>query len=157
RGSVSETGDSAALDARAKGKRWKTGLLGLGDSAARKIKAEVGSASKLKSLAKGITGSPKGLSPKQFREGDLSPAIIKALVQHLKSATGVASLHPLTRECYIAMNEYLRVKEHSEALSETGTINDLLDAFAEQSQTVCVRHGITSEPDSTNTIDSQLS
>ncbi|KAJ1731892.1 hypothetical protein LPJ72_003709 [Coemansia sp. Benny D160-2] len=157
RGSVSETGDSAALDARAKGKRWKTGLLGLGDSAARKIKAEVGSASKLKSLAKGITGSSKGLSPKQSREGDLSPAIIKALVQHLKSATGVASLHPLTRECYIAMNEYLRVKEHSEALSETGTINDLLDAFAEQSQTVCVRHGITSEPDSTNTIDSQLS
>ncbi|KAJ2402695.1 hypothetical protein GGI23_000525 [Coemansia sp. RSA 2559] len=157
RSAASETDDGAAQNARVKGKKWTSNLLELGDNAARKIKAEVGSASKLKSLAKGITSSSKSSSPKATPTGDLTQAIVKALVQQLKAALSVSSLHPLTRECYVAMNDYLRVKEHSETLGETGTINDLLDAFSDQAHCVCVRHGIVSEPDATNTVESQLS
>ncbi|KAJ2570547.1 hypothetical protein IW140_002218 [Coemansia sp. RSA 1813] len=154
---ASEGSDSAAPNSRAKGKKWTSNLLGLGDNAARKIKAEMGNASKLKSLAKGIASSSKSSPPKTTRNGDLTQAIVKALVQQLKAALSVSSLHPLTRECYIAMNDYLRVKEHSETLGESGTINDLLDVFSGQAHAVCVRHGIISEPDATNTVESQMS
>ncbi|KAJ2558755.1 hypothetical protein EV175_000647 [Coemansia sp. RSA 1933] len=154
---VTETDDGAAQNVHAKGKKWTANLIGLGDSAARKIKAEVGSASKLRSLAKGITGGSKGSPPKGTRTGDFTSAIVKALVQQLKAALDVSSLHPLTRECYVAMSGYLRVKENLEALGETGTISDLINVFSEQAHVVCVRHGIISEPDATNTVESQLS
>ncbi|KAJ2623413.1 hypothetical protein GGI26_002451 [Coemansia sp. RSA 1358] len=154
---VADTSNTAEQQSRLKGKKWKTSLLELGDSTARKIKAEMSNSSKLKSLAKGITGGGKEPSVNHTRDGGLTHSIVKAVAQQLKSAASVSSLHPLTRECYLEIHEYLRAKEHSEALGAHGTINDLLDVFSEQAQAVCARHGITSEPDATNTVDSQLS
>ncbi|KAJ2793750.1 hypothetical protein H4R20_006446, partial [Coemansia guatemalensis] len=142
---------------RTRSKSWKSSILEFGDSAARKIKAEIGSSSKLKGLAKGKAAGNVSDFSTPAKPGALTPAIIKAIVQQLKTATSAPSLHPLTQACYIEVYNYLRVKEHGETLGEHGTIDDILDLFSDLSRTICGQHGITNSADIDRTVESQMS
>ncbi|KAJ2714743.1 hypothetical protein H4R23_005721, partial [Coemansia sp. Cherry 401B] len=142
--------DDERPTSRLRSKSWKSSLLELGGSAARKVKAEIGG-SKLKGLSKG------GKSGKPAKAGGLTPAIVKALVQQLKSAASAPSLHPLTQACYLEMYNYLRVRETGETIGEHGTIDDILEMFAELSRTICGQNGITNPDDVTRTVEGQMS
>ncbi|KAJ2812501.1 hypothetical protein H4S07_001358, partial [Coemansia furcata] len=137
-----------------KSRGWKASLLEFSDSAARRLKAEMGSAGKLKQLAK---GKSSGFAPKSpTKAGGMTPNIIKALQQQLKTSAGSSSVHPITKDCYLEMHGYLRVKEHSETLAEHGTIGDIMELFTDITRTVCHRHGITTDEAILRTVDSQV-
>ncbi|PIA13778.1 hypothetical protein COEREDRAFT_11058 [Coemansia reversa NRRL 1564] len=157
RNTLTSEAASSRPRSRLRSKSWKNSILEFGDSAARKIKAEIGSNSKLKTLAKGkATGNGSDfLTP--ARPGALTLTIIKAIVQQLKTATAAPSLHPLTKACYIEVYNYLRVKEHGETLGEHGSIDDILSLFSDLSRSICSQHGITNAGDVDRTVDSQMS
>ncbi|KAJ1731784.1 hypothetical protein LPJ61_002364 [Coemansia biformis] len=139
---------------RQRSRSWKSSLLGLGDSAARKIKAEIGSSGKRWGLTRGgDADAPAGSA----KTGRLTPGIVKALTQQLKTASGAPSLHPLTQACYMELHNHLRVKESADALGEYGSVDDLLELFADLSHTVCSQHGIINNADIDRTVDSQTS
>ncbi|KAJ2892117.1 hypothetical protein IWW38_003343, partial [Coemansia aciculifera] len=110
---VSNRADAAAAGATERGsnssksKGWKSSLLELSDSAARRLKAEIGGTGKLKQLAKGKSSS--GFAQKlPAKDGGMTSNILKALMQQLKTSAGSSSLHPITRDCYLEMHGYLR-------------------------------------------------
>ncbi|KAJ2676310.1 hypothetical protein IWW42_000598 [Coemansia sp. RSA 1085] len=130
---------------RSRSRSWKTSLLEMGETAARKL--EIGG-SKLKALSKSNT---------KAKAGGLTPAIVKALTQQLKSAANASAVHPLTKECYLEMYNYLRVRETSETLGEHGTIDDILELFADLSRNICSQNGITNSEGMERTVESQMS
>ncbi|KAJ2001767.1 hypothetical protein GGI04_003610 [Coemansia thaxteri] len=150
--------DAAEQDSGSgKGRGWRRSLFGFTDTAARRLKAEVGSTGKLKQLAKGKSNPGGGYSSQlPAKDGGMTSNIIKALVQQLKRSSGASSLHPITKDCYLEMYSYLRVKEHGETLAEHGTIGDIMDMFADMCSTVCKRHGITSSEAISRTVGSQM-
>ncbi|KAJ1780242.1 hypothetical protein LPJ77_000616 [Coemansia sp. RSA 2523] len=135
---------------RLRSKSWKSSIMEFGGSAARKVKAEINN-TKLRGLDK------SGKSSKTAKSGALTPAIIKALVQQLKTATNAPSLHPLTQACYMEMYNYLRVRETGETIGEHGTIDDILELFSDLSRVICGQHGITNSEDVSRTVESQMS
>ncbi|KAJ2701032.1 hypothetical protein H4218_001702 [Coemansia sp. IMI 209128] len=153
-GAVSSTSPNEHSSSSGKHRGWKTSLLEFSDSAARRLKAEIGGSGKLKQLAKGK--SSIGLAPKSpTKAGGMTPNIIKALQQQLKTSAGSSSVHPITKDCYLDMYGYLRVKEHSETLAEHGTIGDIMELFTDITRSVCHRHGITTNEAILCTVDSQ--
>ncbi|KAJ2157313.1 hypothetical protein GGF46_004590 [Coemansia sp. RSA 552] len=152
-------GAVAESSTRARSRSWKNSLLEFGDSAARKIKAEItssSSGSKLKAFGRGGGSDVPGSRPsRSARPGGLTPAIVKALTQQLKTAANAPSLHPFTRETYMDLYTYLRVKEHGETVGEHGTIDVLLSLFADRSRAVCNQHGISNPADIDRTVESQ--
>ncbi|KAJ1890976.1 hypothetical protein LPJ66_007183 [Kickxella alabastrina] len=151
---------------KSKGKGWRSSLLVLGDSAARRLKAEISGTGKLKELTKGRLSSGGSDSPFQpysernsvsVNDGRLTPAIIKALVHQLKSAASSPSIHPFTGGCYLKMYEELRVKENLETIGEHGTLDNLVSMFSDKAKEVCRQHGITSSDDVLRTVNSQMS
>ncbi|KAJ2065877.1 hypothetical protein GGH13_005940 [Coemansia sp. S155-1] len=152
---VSSASPTELSSTSGKSRGWKTSLLEFSDSAARRLKAEIGSAGKLKQLAKGKSSS--GFAPKSpTKNGGMTSNIIKALQQQLKTSAGSSSVHPITKDCYLEMYGYLRVKEHSETLAEHGTIGDIMELFTDTARTVCHRHGITTNEAIIRTVDSQV-
>ncbi|KAJ2783325.1 hypothetical protein H4R18_001771 [Coemansia javaensis] len=134
-------------DGRARSRSWKSSLLELGDSAARRIKAEIGAAGRRRSPPKPGGGSP--------RAGALPPAIVKAVAAQLRTAAGAPSLHPLTQACYAEMAARLRAREHGDAPGECGSLDDLLALFADVSRAICSQNGIINGADIDRTVDSQ--
>ncbi|KAJ2852543.1 hypothetical protein IWW36_000172 [Coemansia brasiliensis] len=138
--------DKPSSQGRFRSRSWKTSLMEMGETAARKL--EIGG-SKLKALSKSNNAKPKA--------GGLTPAIVKALTQQLKSAANASAVHPLTKECYLEMYNYLRVRETSETISEHGTIDDILELFADLSRNICSQNGITNSDGMERTVESQMS
>lgn len=152
-------------------KGWRNSLAELGDNAARKLKTEgSGISGRFKQLALGSNhnrissasataadgGHSKRNSIGATKDGAISLEIIKALAQQLKTSSGSASIHPITKDCYVQLYNYLRIKENSETLAEHGTMGDLIDIFGQLSNSVCAQHGISSTGAVTRTINSQL-
>ncbi|KAJ1812437.1 hypothetical protein LPJ56_005503, partial [Coemansia sp. RSA 2599] len=165
---------SGVAPGAAKSKSWRTSLLVIGDSAARRLKAEISSAGKLKDLAKsklGVStsgngsgsGGPAQTEPPSFRnpaapkDGRITQSIVKALMQQLKKSAGAVALHQFTKDCYMDMYEELRSKASGSTMYEYSTVHDLIDSFSEIAHAVCERYNVTIKSDVSRTVDNQVS
>ncbi|KAJ2387865.1 hypothetical protein GGI05_003961, partial [Coemansia sp. RSA 2603] len=161
-----ESSDSLSKS-RLKGRGWRNSIFELSDNAARRLKAEISNAGKLKDFARGKLGGGSGSSfpsqPPSFRnpaaprDSKLGSAINKALIQQLKTAAGASSVHPFTSECYMSMYEELRNGNCSESTTKYSSVDDLIDLFTEISQQVCSRMGVFVKSDVSRTVDNQVS
>ncbi|KAJ1722397.1 hypothetical protein LPJ53_003191 [Coemansia erecta] len=152
---------------RFKGRGWRTSIFELGDNAARRLKAEISNAGKLKDFARGKLSSGGGSSfpsqppslrnPAAPRDSKLGSAINKALMQQLKTSAGASSVHPFTSECYMSMYEELRNRGGSESTSNYNSVDDLIDLFTDISHQVCGRLGVLVKSDVSRTVDNQVS
>ncbi|KAJ2234141.1 hypothetical protein IWW45_003637 [Coemansia sp. RSA 485] len=170
-------GHAGGIGAKSRG--WRSSLFEIGDSAARRLKAEINNAGKLKNLAKSKLGGGSGsiggnnngssssylasAEPPSFRnpaaskDGRITPLIVKALMQQLKKSAGAVSLHQFTKDCYMDMFEELRSKGSGGSMYEYNTVHDLIDSFTEIAHSVCQRYNVIIKSDVSRTVDNQVS